>query len=59
MIPIKIADYIIKSLLIIALLLIGLSISGKACEVFNYDTSKCELMIEQNLSANSAWAEFY
>jgi len=59
MIPIKIADYIIKFLLVVALLLIGLSTTGKACEIFNYDTSKCELISEQNLSINSAWIEFY
>ena len=59
MIPIKIADHIIKFLLVVALLLIGLSTSGKSCEIFNYDTSKCELISEQNLSVNSAWSEFY
>jgi len=59
MIPIKIADYIIKFLLVVALILIGLSTQGKSCEVFNYDINKCELMSEQNLSVNSAWIEFY
>jgi len=57
MIPIKIADYIIKFLFVIALLLIATK--ATSCEVFNYDTSKCELMNEQNLSINSAWIEFY
>jgi len=32
MIPIKIADYIIKFLLVIALLLIGLSTTSRACD---------------------------
>jgi len=59
MIPIKIADYIIKFLLVVALLLIGLSTTGRACEVLNLDTNKCELIKEQNLSINSAWVEFY
>jgi len=59
MIPIKIADFIIKFLLVVALLLIGLSTAGRACEVLNLDTNKCELMSEQNLSINSAWLEFY
>jgi len=59
MIPIKIADYIIKFLLVVALLLIGLSTSGKACEVFNYDTSECELMNEQSFNLNLKWEEFF
>jgi len=32
MIPIKIADYIIKFLLVVTLLLIGLSTTGRACD---------------------------
>jgi len=59
MIPIKIADLIIKSLLVVALLLIGLSTTGRACEVFNYDTDKCESVSDQNLSLNSTWSDFY
>jgi len=55
----KITDYIIKFLLVVALLLIGLSTTGRACEILNLDTNKCELMSEQNLSVNSAWIEFY
>jgi len=59
MIPIKIADYIIKFLLVVALLLIGLSTVGKSCEVLNIDTNRCESFAEQNQTLNSAWIEFY
>jgi len=59
MIPIKIADYIIKFLLVIALLLIGLSIIGKACDdsmALDMETMKCE---DVNLTLNLNWVEFY
>jgi len=59
MIPIKIADGIIKFLLVVALLLIGLSTTGRACEVLNLDSGECEAKSEQNLTLNSAWVEFY
>jgi len=59
MIPIKIADYIIKFLLVMALLLIGLSTSGKACEInmaLDMETMKC---VDVNLTLNDDWKEFY
>jgi len=59
MIPIKIADFIIKFLLVIALLLIGLSTTGRACDenmVLDVETMKCE---DVNLTLNPSWVEFY
>jgi len=59
MIPIKIADFIIKFLLVIALLLIGLSTTGRACDenmVLDVVTMKGE---DVNLTLNPSWVEFY
>jgi len=59
MIPIKIADYIIKFLLVVALLLIGLSTTSRACDgsmALDMETKKCE---DVNLTLNASWAEFY
>jgi len=57
MIPIKIADYIIKFLLILALLLIATRVHG--CEIYNHDTDKCESWNEQNLTLNMDLKEFF
>jgi len=59
MIPIKIADYIIKFLLIVTLLMIGLSTTGRACDdnmVLDMETMKCE---DVNLTLNPELEEFY
>jgi len=59
MIPIKIADFIIKFLLVAALLLIGLSTTGRACDdsmALDMETMKCE---DVNLTLNEKWREFY
>jgi len=59
MIPIKIADLIIKFLLVVALLLIGLSTAGRACDenmALDMETMKCE---DVNLTLNPKWREFY
>jgi len=59
MIPIKIADFIIKFLLVVALLLIGLSTTGRACDdnmALDMETMKC---VDVNLTLNPNWVEFY
>jgi len=59
MMPIKIADYIIKLLLVVALLLIGLSTTGRACDenmALDMETLICE---DVNLTLNEKWREFY
>jgi len=59
MIPIKIADGIIKFLLVVALLLIWLSTTGKACYenmALDMETMICE---DINLTLNEKWKEFY
>jgi len=59
MIPIKIADLIIKFLLIVALLLIGLSTTGRACDenmALDMEMMKRE---DINLTLNEKWREFY
>jgi len=59
MIPIKFADLIIKFLLVMALLLIGLSTTGRACDdsmALDMETMKCE---DVNLTLNPDWVEFY
>jgi len=57
MIPIKIADLIIKFLLVVALLLIATRVT--ACEIYNYETKKIERCEDQNISLNAQWKEFY
>jgi len=59
MIPIKIANFIIKFLLVVALLLIGLSTTGRACDenmALDMETMICE---DVNLTLNPKWEEFY
>jgi len=59
MIPIKIADYIIKTLLVVALLLIGLSTVGRTCDenmALDMETMVCE---DVNLTLNPKLKEFY
>jgi len=59
MIPIKIADYIIKFLLVVTLLLIGLSTTGRACDdnmALDMETLKC---VDVNLTLKTEWIEFY
>jgi len=59
MIPIKIADFIIKFLLVMALLLIGLSTTGRTCDenmVLDMETMICK---DVNLTLNPQWMEFY
>jgi len=59
MITIEYIDYFIKFLLIVALLLIGLSTAGKACDdnmALDMEMMKC---VDINLTLNPDWAEFY
>lgn len=49
-------DKIIFFLLLISLLVIA---SRAECEVLNLDTNECERYLDQNLSLNNNWIEFY
>ena len=43
---------------IIVLMTITSSANEPACEVWNYDTQKCETFAMQDISVNTEWAEF-
>lgn len=51
--------WIVWVLTAIIILMLSTRLHATECEVLNLDTNKCEYLVDQNLSDNAEWIEFY